>query len=315
MDWQERLRSLDSKRSSGEITHEQWRRQHDDVIAEVSGNPKAITSQPAPDDRAESSVQPALPPATWTSEPSSEWSAAEGTRDMPRVVDLTSPADLTRPHLDGVALFTEVDHGSGKARALLAVLVIAVIGVGMWWFGLRTDHTGDTDPPATASHGEIPSTAPLDSLPLPGTANPDNASMALERAVQLELITRVESATLAEHGVTQIVFRGSTASGIGYTVVVARADPPSRARALTTALTSQLRSTGFTDGGNVAAGDATLPLLTRAGQTRELLRTVYQSGDLCVRIGVSGKLDGEAITLREEFARFVTGVTSALPVR
>jgi hypothetical protein len=224
--------------------------------------------------------------------------------------------------IQGHEVFAEASSKKGGmiTRFLVPLLILALIGTGVWWFVFRDsgESSAATPPQETATSTQAPEEEKQDAdavaglVPeLPGKANTNNGTLALDRAQELKLFTPNYATLLGEGGAEEIVYRGAVKSGAGYMLVASPVGSHDDAAALVTATTEHLERAGFTEA--PAAEDGGPRVITRTDQAFRTFIAVYASGNVWVQLNVSGAPDGDKAALRSEFQKVLGSLTERLP--
>ncbi|MFI7674796.1 SHOCT domain-containing protein [Actinophytocola sp. NPDC049390] len=360
MTWQENLRALDARLANGEIGAAEYRKTRDEILAEASSASQPVSFEPAnepgwqvtnpaeeldadttlitsvdtappqhdPDAEATQVVSTdfvtASPSGSPTTAPSVSPTAAPG----PAQLGPPGPPPQVRPvPIQGQEVFSQARSSGGTGRVLrfvIPVLILALVGAGVWWFALRDgtappaaqddrqqqEQTTTTTAPATSAVPKAEDVAA--SMPvLPGAAKPESGTMTPEQAQRQKLLTPAYAKLLADGGVSELVYRKSAGDGYGYLLVAAPVEPSGQAAALVSATTDSLGQTGF----KPVPGSDEPPVISRTDQFFRTYVTMYTSGDVWVQLNVSAPPDGEEATLGAEFGKVLRSVLEELPAR
>lgn len=227
------------------------------------------------------------------------------------------PTPYRATPIQGQEVFAEAgsERGGMLVRILVPVLVLAIVGAGVWWFALRD--SGDENPPAqpppSSTGAQAPSTERIAALlpDLPGEANENNGTMPLERARDLKLFTPTYATMLADNGSSEIVYRGAVKPGAGYLLVASPIPPANGADGVAVLTSEHLQRAGFGPAAEVSPADP--PVITRVDSAFRTFIAVYSSGDVWVQLNVSGPPDGDERALRTEFQKVLRSLTERLP--
>jgi hypothetical protein len=354
MDWQDELRNLDTKLSDGTISPTEYRKLRDQVLAEASsGGPVHRPVGPQQHDEAEQQ-RVHIPASAAAEAPSGEMTqvvdvqtatadaentvvvgAEEATRPATRTVaqELAEPAfappppppPWETPHaapvppVQGEDVFAVVHKKdrSGRRAALssLAVLVVlALIGAGVWWFVLRDDTQaaagGGSDSPGVSVPGPAPDDVEAKLPELTGQQSPNNSTMSLDRAVQLKLFPQTEADAFKAAGATEVVYRAASQDGIGISVFVV---PSTKPGAGSKAMRDSTATLGFKD------AELGLPGKPATAQVSDkqarYVSAVYDSGQLSVQVLGTQLLAGDPKALSARMSSVLTGLIKTLPPR
>lgn len=240
-----------------------------------------------------------------------------GTETVPAVAPGVRPTPYRSAPIQGQEVFAEAGNGrdSSWLRFLVPVVILALVGAGVWWFALRDDG-GDgpsaaQPPPSTTE--QATSTDRIDGLlpELPGRANANNGSMALDRARELKLFTPTYATLLADNGSSEVVYRGAVDSGAGYLLVASPIPPANGADGVAVLTSEHLQRAGFAPAAELSPDDP--PVITRTDTAFRTFIAVYSSGDVWVQLNVSGSPRGDEEALRTEFQKVLAALTERLP--
>jgi hypothetical protein len=167
------------------------------------------------------------------------------------------------------------------------VLVIALIGGAVWWFGLRGGSGGEgAAPPATSSTTSTttkPKT-PLELLPdAPGTADPNNGEVTADKLVTAGFLTADDATALTTAGVQKIAFKGGKQDAFAYHAEVFETDSAEKATQLATDLVDAAGKAGLVEGarGRLPAKSTVLQLIKKS--QNGTYQVIYVSGKQVVR--------------------------------
>lgn len=353
MTWQESLRRLDTRLAKGEIGAAEYRKTRDEILAEASsGSPTpgrqsrddlwaAAEEKAAMDEEAAAAAETTLvvkmdpppqpPPAAEDEDETTQVVTAEQIQRAPQTVPAgppPGPVTQTQPPgvrptpyratpIQGQEVFAEAapQGGSTLVRFLVPLLVLAVVGAGVWWFAFRggDDNPPAADPPPSSTGQQAPSTDEIAGLlpELPGRANENNGTMPLERARELKLFTPTYAAMLADNGSSEVVYRGAVRRGFGYLLVASPIPPANGADGVAVLTSEHLQRAGFAPAAELSPDDP--PVITRVDTAFRTFIAVYSSGDVWVQFNVSGPPKGDEQALRAEFQKILGSLTERLP--
>ncbi len=196
----------------------------------------------------------------------------------------------------------------------LAVLVVLALVVGGIWFLGNKNDSNDTaaQPPAASS---APNTQPAsleDKLPtLPGTPNPENSTMALDKAVQAKAVSDADANLMRAAGADQLVYHAYAGTDGGTTLIAVPAPSKAQAGQLVQGLRQNLVTGGFDSS---PLGPAATDLLyTGSSPAGRVMAFWYTSGGVSVGIGVSGPVGQDPAVLRSRMEEIRAKVAAALP--
>ncbi|WIY04311.1 hypothetical protein QRX60_10865 [Amycolatopsis mongoliensis] len=203
--------------------------------------------------------------------------------------------------------------GSGRPAWLfisLGVLVVLLMVVGVTaWLGSGDDTPSQGAPaPGTSSSAAGVRPDPLeDRLPkLPGDPNPNNSTMAIEKARDLGLIPAPTADLFTSNGAKEMVFRGSADGDVHYLVLVIPTSSAVNAQTVVETLYQQ----GLASGMHSVSAD----VRTISGHIDDqfLNTSWYGSGNNAIVIGVGLPYKGQ-YAMSGELAEMVKQFESVLP--
>ncbi|WHT19597.1 SHOCT domain-containing protein [Crossiella sp. CA-258035] len=214
---------------------------------------------------------------------------------------------------------------SGKSSKVLPIIgivvVVALIGAAVWFFGFRNTGTGPADTTSnTASAAPTTTTSqkPLELLPPgPGTPDPKSGVKDLGQLRSDELLQNGEVAVIGSANPGEISYKGSTEGKFQYSAIVIETKDEAAAKDLQKKMVEFARSDGMVDGvvGELPKNGTILQFIDDA---RALFRIVWVSGNKVVRTNVSQNpvppqgpnRDSELV---REFHRLTVGVAAKFP--
>lgn len=190
-----------------------------------------------------------------------------------------------------------------------AFLVIGLI-VGATFFFSKPS-TG-TAAPTSPVNPQLDVEAKLPALP--GKANPNNSTMSIDKAVQLQVISAGDAPKVRASGAQEVVYRASSdATNVndGYLMLAIPTGSTNDAAKLVQGLRDTLTGSGF-KADPVGPGDAGTAY-TGSNPTGQVTALWYTSGTLAIGIGVSQPPNGNSDTLHTRLVQVRDSVAAALP--
>jgi hypothetical protein len=351
MSWQDELRRLDVKLAAGEISLREHRKQREELLAAVSGG--FVPSPVAAPLASAKPVEPAAPawptaPPPEASAPSR--SAALLATDRP--TSAPSPADerptdsIRHPTIHEAPTVITPAIGPGTLPGLtppppprqgvpalptrpqrpdrrkptwlflaLGVLVVLALVIGATWFlGGHDDGTTSGAPTQPLSPAETAEFAEAKLPTLPGAANPNNSTMSIDKALDLELVTSADADVMRASGAQEVIYRAASDpanSPNGTMLLVVPTPAAPAAGKLATGLRTNLIGTGFVP---TALGPADADTMYTGSNPQGRVGALwYSSGSLAVGMGVSQPLSGDPGLLRTRLEQIRAQVTAAFP--
>ncbi|WP_298181315.1 hypothetical protein [Saccharomonospora sp.] len=222
--------------------------------------------------------------------------------DRPPVTGNDSPR---RPGLTWVAV-------SGAVLLALG----AVIG-GAWWLGQDSSTPApsavaspdDGMPGKTGADERTEEAALADRLPsLPGEQSPNNSTMSVERGMEIGLYPAKTAEFFTEHGVTEVIVRGSLDGSTGYQLLVLRTEEPAQAQAVA----EYLYQVTLSEKQSQSEG----PLYMASGPfgEKQVSGAWYASGEYTVAMVITEPADGDNAELTDRLQHMVDSLQEVLPV-
>ncbi|PKV92860.1 hypothetical protein ATK30_3690 [Amycolatopsis echigonensis] len=197
--------------------------------------------------------------------------------------------------------------------SLAVLVVLALVVGGIWFLGTKKDSNDSATPPPAAS--SAPNTQPAsleDKLPtLPGTPNPENSTMALDKAVQAKAVSDADANLMRAAGADQLVYHAYAGTDGGTTLIAVPTPSKAQAGQLVQGLRQNLVTGGFDSS---PLGPAATDLLyTGSSPAGRVMAFWYTSGGVSVGIGVSGPVGQDPAALRSRMEEIRAKVAAALP--
>ncbi len=194
----------------------------------------------------------------------------------------------------------------------LGVLVVLGMVVGATlWLGkddpapnaLSSFTPSVTQPPAAATQPQLEDQVP----PLPGMQHPESSTMSLARGLDLKLYPKEAAQVFSQHGVTQLVYRASSAGDTGFLGYAIPAENAEGAKAIVDYLREAAAAGGFAP----VAGDPAA--VTGRNDDQRLDGTWYTSGKVAIVLWASQPFDKDKNELKTSLDNAVAVFKKALP--
>lgn len=287
--------------------------EHTQVVAPVPPPPP-----PPPGLNPDEATSPAIPqPTQWATLPPTH-TQQTGVASFPPVPPQVGGPAVTP--LDAQDLFTSNKPArtgpKPLAIALAIVLVLAVAGGAVWFFGFRdsgADTADGTDTQTTEQTTQAPP-EPVDitKIELPGEAAEHSGEMDITRASELAVIAPSEATLLADAGATQLTYSGYAEPNYRYLLYAYKSADAAAAKALTGKILGVQKQLGFTETklNGVPKG---VTVTTVSNKDAAAVRGVYTYGDTTIQLSVLQVPLGEVAELGAQFQQAITAVTDAAP--
>lgn len=286
------------------------------VVAPVPPPPPPPPSvTPSPDE----ATSPAIPqPAQWATLPPTH-TQQTGVASFPPVPPQVGGPAVTP--LDAQDLFTSNKPARTGPKpwaiALAVVLVLAVAGGAVWFFGFRDSDADTADGTNTQTTGQTTQAAPpepvdITKIELPGEAAENSGEMDITRASELAVIAPSEATLLADAGATQLTYSGYAEQNYRYLLYAYKSADAAAAKELTGKILDVQKQLGFTETklNGVPKG---VTVTTVSNKDAAAVRGVYTYGDTVIQLSVLQVPLGEVAELGAQFQQAITAVTDAAP--
>jgi hypothetical protein len=319
MSWQDELKSLDNELSAGRIPAEEYRRRRDELLAAASSNPVSLRriqrKQPVSIANAFNgeSKDPDTPPQR-IQQPAAAWRA-----EAPPQANGPHPGQAAPPVLpkQGAEVFAP-GGGPRKARKwpriVVAVVVLALIAGGVWWFVVSPGSSPQAAAPVT-ENGQPAEREMLgvESLPTPGDVPLSySGTLTVDQLQVYQMATPEEAALFADAGTDQVYYRGVTSGNLQYHINAYRTKDTSTSRDLMAKLVERNKRIGMQD---VAVSSVPPKVKTQQLFTENtgVYEAVYVSGRAMVRITIAQSVPLADDKLAGAMRRTVDAVTRSVP--
>lgn len=197
---------------------------------------------------------------------------------------------------------------------VLGVVVVLGLIIGATWLSSAptTSGAGSAAPSSTIVNPGLAVESKLPSLP--GTPNPENSTMPVDKAVQLQIISAQDAAKIRASGGQEVVYRASSDAAdvnSGYLLLAIPTSSATDAAQLVKELRDSLTTAGFrADALGQTNAEVAYTGSNPAGRVTALW---YASGSVVIGIGVSQPPNANPATLHNRIAQVRNSVTAALP--
>lgn len=239
-----------------------------------------------------------------------------GTRQLPRELP-PLVSDAAGPRHSAPAPEDYAVVGKKKpAWLFVAAGVLVVLGMiigGTLWLGASNGPDQPSSPaiaqaPDALGGQAAPEPALEDRVPaLPGSPLPENSTVSLDKGVELKLFQKESAQIFAQHGVTSVVFRGSSDGDTGYLAYAIPTRSNEDAKAVVAYLMQASQAGGFA----LRADDP--ESVTGRDGARRMDGTWYTSGKVAVALWASQPFDLDKNKLRTSLDKTRATFKEALP--
>jgi hypothetical protein len=260
---------------------------------------------------------PADQPAQWSTLPPTHQAQTNVGTFPPVPPQVGGPAVTP---LDAQDLFTSNKAARTGPKpwviAIGVVVVLAIAGGAVWFFGFRDSGTNAADQSSTNSPApsseSLPEPVDITKIELPGDPATNSGEMDITRASQLAVIAPSEATLLGDAGAKQLTYSGYSEQNYRYLLYAYKSDSPAAAKELTGKILGVQHELGFTDTklDGVPKG---LTVTTVKNKDAAAVRGVYTYGDVTIQLSVLQVPLGDANELGAHFQQAITAVTDAAP--
>ncbi|OXM71240.1 hypothetical protein [Amycolatopsis vastitatis] len=192
-----------------------------------------------------------------------------------------------------------------------ALVVVGVVVGATMWLGkddskpnaLATFTPVVTQPPAAAAQPQLEDEVP----PLPGLQHPESSTMSLARGLDLKLYPKEAAQIFSQHGVTQFVYRASSAGDTGFLGYAIPAENEDGAKAIVDYLREAASAGGFVP---VTADPG---MVTGRNGDLRMNGTWYTSGKVAIVLWASQPFAKDKNELKTSLDNAVAVFKKALP--
>jgi len=278
----------------------------------------APVAAPAAAPASEERTSPALQQPQWSTLPPTHQAQTTVGSFPPVPPQVGGPAVTP---LDAQDLFTSNKAARSGPKpwviAAAVVVVLAIAGGAVWFFGFRdSDDSNTADPTPTqntqASPDSLPEPVDITKIELPGDPAANTGEMDITRAAELQVIAPSEATLLADAGAKQLTYSGYAEQSYRYLLYAYKSDSPAAAKELTGKILDVQKQLGFADTqlDGVPKG---VTVTTVSNKDAAAVRGVYTYGDVTIQLSVLQVPLGEANDLGAHFQQAITAVTDAAP--
>ncbi|MFC0115800.1 hypothetical protein [Kibdelosporangium aridum] len=242
MGWQDELQSLDEQLSAGQIRAEEYRKRRDELLAAASSGAvslrrvqrqkspsvakpsiaNAFNGDTKPDTSKTADVTQQVPPVAWTTaRPAGPAQQQQHPQQPPAAMQPPQgqgPPPMSAPMIGSEVFGTPPTGPTKKSRVpkfVIAVVVLALVAAGTWWFAFRgnNDSPQIAVPPPAATSSELS----IDKIPNP-TDSPLSTSgvLTVDQAQTNNIIRPDEAAYLSATDLQKIYFRNIVIGNLSY---------------------------------------------------------------------------------------------------
>lgn len=205
-------------------------------------------------------------------------------------------------------------HGPTWLYLSLGVLLVLglIIGATFVFGGSKTDNAAAPAPGSTVANPQLDVEGKLPELP--GTPNPNNSTMSVDKAAQMQIISAGDVPKVKASGAQEVVYRASaetTQPDAGYLLVAIPTASADDSVKLVKGLRETLINAGFRPDplGRADADTA----YTGSNSTGRVTALWYASGPVVLGIGVSQPLNANPASLRTRISQVHDSLAATLP--
>ncbi|GLZ32626.1 hypothetical protein Lesp02_48140 [Lentzea sp. NBRC 105346] len=335
MGWQEELRALDEAVAAGRISPDQHRARRDQLLAAASSGgaqpQRWVATPPAPGDADRTQVV-----SSGGQQPEADRTQVVRTdADKTQFVQVPAfqqpgPQQTAPPWAAGDQSFgvpgwqsqgmhgPEVfDEGGGKSKLvpiLIGVLVLALIGGGVWFFAFRDSGTDAQQNPPSSSAQPVDAPAFNAILPEPnGTPSPKNGEYTVDKAKAAGVISEKDAKAMQAAGVEKVFDKVASSAGVGQAVAAYVAKDEQSAKELAKTLVDNMKTGGWSTVEQVDVPE-NVTLMKIAANDQFLYRGVYTSGKVTIRVATAGPSTIPDQEIGKKFNEFLMQVLKAVKV-
>lgn len=325
MAWQDDLKNLDDELSAGRIQAEEYRRRRDELLAAASSNPVGLrrihrkqTASIANAFNGDAKNDADITQRVDVSAAAPQWQATPPTAGNPQ--QPPPPRDFGAPvqpkqgaEVFGLSVSSGPRTGNKWPRFVIAIVVLALVAAGVWWFAFR-DTSGPSNSPAAQAQIE-PRPAPLGVGSLPNPVDVPltySGTLTVDQMQIYKLTTPEEAALLVAAGTDEVYYRGVTSGNLQYHIYAYRTKDAQAAQDLTGKITERNKRIGMADM-PVPGISAKVKAQQVSSATNTISEAIYVSDRAVVRIVIGQSAPLEDGKLASAMRRSVDAVTRSVP--
>ncbi|WP_367133746.1 hypothetical protein [Saccharothrix sp. HUAS TT1] len=217
--------------------------------------------------------------------------------------------------MQGPEVFSDTGSGSKKwVGVVVGVLVVALIGGAVWWFGFKPsdDTATGTGGTSSAAPTAAESGFTADKLPDPeGKPGPKNGEYSLADAKSAKVVSEKDVKALETAGVERLVDKVAGRNGMSFAGSAFVAKDATAAVELADTLVQNQAAAGMTPVTGTSLPES-VSVMTLATAQQSLYRAVYTSGDVTIRIATAAPASVPDKTVREAFQAYVAKVAESV---
>lgn len=216
--------------------------------------------------------------------------------------------------MQGPEVFAQAGPGPKKwLGVLVVVLVVALIGGAVWWFGFRSSNDTGTGTSSTGSTSTAAGSA-FDAGRLPdpkGQPRAKNGEYSLDDAKSSKVVSEKDVKALEASGVTRLVDKVASKDGVSFAASAFVAKDATAAGELADALVANQTAAGMTpfEGGSLPESVSLMKLATG---DQFLYRALYTSGDVTIRIATAAPSTVPEQVVVDNFQTYVAEVVESV---
>ncbi|MET0133878.1 MAG: hypothetical protein ABW215_09830 [Kibdelosporangium sp.] len=288
MAWQDELNSLDEELSSGRIQADEYRRRRDELLAAASSNPVGLR-------RIHRQQQQSIADAfnsdqgevTQQVDVKSNWQSRPPDRNVAPMAAQPPPPRNNQPPqpMQGSEVFGLAVNAPGKSRRwprfVIAVVVLALVAGGTWWFAFR-----DRSAPATDTAAQQSGEFTLDRVPLPPDVPLSTAGvLTVDQAQVYTLVLPDEASYLKEGGAEKIFYRSAASGNLTFLTFAVQTKDSATARGLAEKMVGRGKDKGMVDAPVAGTPDGVVTTKV-LGPKSAIYEAAYASDRMAVRLVV-----------------------------
>lgn len=215
--------------------------------------------------------------------------------------------------MQGPEVFADTGSGSKKwIGVVVGVLVLALVGGAVWWFGFAQSDDTATGTSSTGNTSAAAGAFDAGRLPDPeGKPRDRNGEYSLADAKSSKVVSEKDVKALETAGVTRLVDKVASKDGVSFAASAFVAKDATAAGELADALVANQTTAGMTpvEGGSVPESVSLMKLATG---DQFLYRAIYTSGDVTVRIATAAPSTVPEQVVVENFQTYVAEVVESV---
>jgi hypothetical protein len=329
MAWQDDLKNLDDELSAGRIQAEEYRKRRDELLAAASSNPvglrrihrkqtasiaNAFNGDAKNDADITQRVDVSAAAPQWQAQPPAPGSPQQQQQPPSPPQNFGGPVQPKQgAEVFGLSVGSGPRTGKKWPRFVVAIVVLALVAAGVWWFAFRDTSSPSNSPAAQAQVEPRPAPLGVGSLPNPvDVPLTYSGTLTVDQMQIYKLTTPEEAALLVAAGTDEVYYRGVTSGNLQYHIYAYRTKDVQAAQDLMGKITERNKRIGMADM-PVPGLSAKVKAQQVSSATNTISEAIYVSDRAAVRVVIGQSAPLEDGKIASAMRRSVDAVMRSVP--